>query len=316
MKLGYCDILTEEQSKKVVQSVDKLEKLWIRRAPVPMDFFTVGAVTYMEGVTSIGKYHKHREVLNPVLKKHFGWVYDILCEKFSELLGDPVELDDKLAYPGFHVFGHKPGQVSAPECAERFTKPLASLHVDIQYRDHMPIWKTYGEYDLEEPFSFTLPLELPTHGGGLFVWDWMNMDKEMIAKFNFQSNSDKDATLKDFMTHAEDVDFKNRPEFYDSNPALQHTLERVTTTADEFIKGVGDPRDSEDFWDNGSIPMKYDPIYDTKPMVMPYTVGESCYHTGHVLHQIVPGYKLTPGDRRVTLQGHAVRCDGIWRLYF
>ena len=31
---------------------------------------------------------------------------------------------------------------------------------------------------LEDTLSFTLPLELPKHGGGLFVWDWMNMDDE------------------------------------------------------------------------------------------------------------------------------------------
>ena len=53
MRLGYLDILDDEQSKKAVDLEDKIEKLWIRRAPVPMDFFTIGAVTYMEGVTSI-----------------------------------------------------------------------------------------------------------------------------------------------------------------------------------------------------------------------------------------------------------------------
>ena len=81
MRLGYLDILNDEQSNKAVELVDKIEKLWIRRAPDPMDFFTVGAVTYMEGVTSIKKYHRHRILLNPVLKKHFTWLYDILIEK-------------------------------------------------------------------------------------------------------------------------------------------------------------------------------------------------------------------------------------------
>jgi len=30
----------------------------------------------------------------------------------------------------------------------------------------------------------------------------------------------------------------------------------------------------------------------------------------------VPGYKLDIWDRRVTLQGHGVKCDGVWKLYF
>ena len=314
MRLGYLDILDNEQSKKAVDLVDKIEKLWIRRAPDPMDFFTIGAVTYMEGVTSIKKYHRHRTLLNPVLKKHFTWLYDILIEKLSAEVGK-CELFDVLAYPGFHVFGHKPGKPTHPDCAERFCKPLASLHVDIQYRDHADVWKTFREVDLEDTLSFTLPLELPKYGGGLFVWDWMNMDDGMIAKFNFQSNSDKDATLQRFMSHASNVDFKNRPEFFE-NPAFVSTLERVTGGADEFIQNTKDPRESKDFWENGSLPVQYDPIYDSAPMVVPYKIGQMFYHTGHVLHQIVPGYKLDVWDRRITLQGHGVKCDGVWKLYF
>ncbi len=276
--LGYIDVLNDEQSNQTIKLVDKLEKVWIRRAPVPMDFFTVGACTYLEGVENIAKYHKHRRVMNPVLMKHFTWLYDILVEKLSTVFG-PVEVVDELAYPGFHVFGHKPGQVSHPECAKRFEKPLASLHVDIQYREHKCYWNTYDEVDFEETLSFTLPVELPKNGGGLWLWDWVNMDEEWISKFNFQDDSQKDATIKDFM---KDVD----------------------------------PRENKEFWENGSLPFEYNHIYDTKPMVVPYEVGKLFYHTGHVLHQIIPGYKLQVGDRRMTLQGHGIKCDGIWKLYF
>ena len=105
--LGYIDVLNDEQSKETIRLVDKLEKVGIRRAPNPMDFFTVGACTYLEGVENIAKYHKHRRVMNPVLMKHFTWLYNILVEKLSTVFG-PVEVVDELAYPGFHVFGHKP----------------------------------------------------------------------------------------------------------------------------------------------------------------------------------------------------------------
>ena len=37
---------------------------------------------------------------------------------------------------------------------------------------------------------------------------------------------------------------------------------------------IMDPRESKEFWDNGSLPLEYNPIYDTKPMVVPYTVGK------------------------------------------
>ena len=40
--LGYINVLSEDQSQETIKLVEKLEKVWIRRAPVHMDFFTVG----------------------------------------------------------------------------------------------------------------------------------------------------------------------------------------------------------------------------------------------------------------------------------
>ena len=68
-------------------------------------------------------------------------------------------------------------------------------------------------------------------------------------------------------------------------------------------------QESREFWDNGSLPLQYNPIYDSAPLVVPYKVGQMFYHTGHVLHQIVPGYDLQPDDRGL-LQGHGIKCDG------
>lgn len=47
-----------------------------------------------------------------------------------------------------------------------------------------------------------------------------------------------------------------------------------------------------------------------------YRVGEMVLFMLPLLHQIAPVQSLTPNDRRVTLQGHGLRCDGVWRLYF
>ena len=46
-----------------------------------------------------------------------------------------------------------------------------------------------------------------------------------------------------------------------------------------------------------------------------YVAGEVLFHDGLLLHQIgaVP---VVPGDLRVALQGHALLCDGVWRLYW
>jgi hypothetical protein len=48
----------------------------------------------------------------------------------------------------------------------------------------------------------------------------------------------------------------------------------------------------------------------------PYTPGVLVTHSGHVLHQIAPVSSVDPDDERITLQGHAVRCERQWILYW
>jgi hypothetical protein len=47
-----------------------------------------------------------------------------------------------------------------------------------------------------------------------------------------------------------------------------------------------------------------------------YKLGHLVIHTGHFLHQIAPAERVEPGDERITLQGHAMRCGGRWLLYW
>ena len=269
MDIGSIEVLDDEQSKKVVEFVDNLEKIWVRREPDPIDFFTIGACTYQDGVADIKHYHRYKELVNPILMDDFSWLYRVVVEKFSKIIG-PIELVNELGYPGFHVFGHKPNCASHPICTEAFQKPSASLHFDHQYEEHTDYWDKFDDVDLKETFSFTLPVELPKNGGGLWIWGNQNVNK-----------LDESSVFKRYM--------------------------------DYF-----DPRYDRDFWHNKTSPAlsEYDPIYDDKPIVLPYKVGRAHYHLGPVWHQIMPGYKLSDTDRRISLQGHGVKCDGVWRFYF
>ena len=47
-----------------------------------------------------------------------------------------------------------------------------------------------------------------------------------------------------------------------------------------------------------------------------YAPGVLTYFIGHLIHQIPAANPLKATDRRITLQGHGIKCDGIWRLYF
>ena len=50
--------------------------------------------------------------------------------------------------------------------------------------------------------------------------------------------------------------------------------------------------------------------------VHPYREGFCALHSGHLVHQIAPIPQTKDGEARITLQGHALLCDGVWRLYW
>ena len=52
------------------------------------------------------------------------------------------------------------------------------------------------------------------------------------------------------------------------------------------------------------------------PIRHPYVVGGLSLHSGHQLHQIGEIDHVDPDDERITLQGHALFVDGLWKLYW
>lgn len=54
----------------------------------------------------------------------------------------------------------------------------------------------------------------------------------------------------------------------------------------------------------------------TRCAAIQYALGRLVLHNGHMLHQIAGVPKISVSDERITLQGHGVFADGIWRLYW
>ena len=46
-----------------------------------------------------------------------------------------------------------------------------------------------------------------------------------------------------------------------------------------------------------------------------YSLGELNLDSGMIFHQIAP-MTLEPSEARLTLQGHAIKCDDTWRCYW
>ena len=53
-----------------------------------------------------------------------------------------------------------------------------------------------------------------------------------------------------------------------------------------------------------------------EPEYQGYTLGELFVHDGSHLHSIASDRKMVSGESRVTYQGHAIRVDGEWQLYW
>lgn len=48
----------------------------------------------------------------------------------------------------------------------------------------------------------------------------------------------------------------------------------------------------------------------------PYSVGRLVVHSGHHVHQIAPMVHPKKDDKRITLQGHGILCEGMIQIYW
>jgi len=248
---------TEEDCNKIETTVDNLDKLWINRSCTRRfsyenqmhisraPFWTLGAVSYLDHVKSSDQYDKHRDYLNPVLLKKFNWIYESSAKDCKENLANLSSLMGFLLILVF-IFFCKSGTTIEPEYIKMFEQPLGSVHVDVQWEEHHDYWNTFDKVNLEDTLSFTVPIKLPSGGGGLYTW----ADEVNPYSFNYTTNENKLAELE--------------------SPAIPNL----------------------------------------------YTEGEMIYFIGHLLHQMMPGVNVQPTDRRITVQGHGQKCDGVWRLYW
>ncbi|WP_427158674.1 hypothetical protein ACQFX9_22600 [Aliinostoc sp. HNIBRCY26] len=155
--LTQIELLTEEESRKVYQTVHELKENWIQRHPL-LPFYTLGLASYIDVPQDKPGYYKQAKYHNSILRDRLGWLYTKLANILEEHLQAPITYPENLALPGFHIF------LSHPV----FTQPVGSIHFDKSYMFH---WEPTKDVDFSHPISFTLTISLPKNGGGLNVWD-------------------------------------------------------------------------------------------------------------------------------------------------
>jgi hypothetical protein len=149
------DLFTEHECAELRDRVLDSRAHWITRG---LQFYTLGAASYLDAAVNREQYDTAVARLNPVLTQDFADVYARLVDFFQGLLRQPVSVDSDLALPGFHVF----------EFGGRYRDPLQIVeraHFDLQ-------WTLLRPADLApQTMSFTVPIELPSGGGAMQLWN-------------------------------------------------------------------------------------------------------------------------------------------------
>ena len=151
------DLLTEEECLATRSLVHDLKEFWIQRNP-DLPFYTLGAASPYDIPKNRQGYYLKAQYYNSILYNHFAWLYECIANTLKNYLKTPVCYPKQLALPGFHIFlAHK-----------TFEHPMGAIHCDKSYMFH---WQLSENIDFNNPISFTLPVCLPKHGGGMYTWD-------------------------------------------------------------------------------------------------------------------------------------------------
>lgn len=154
------EVLTTDECHRARSIVHELKPLW------DDERYRLGSgISYYKPAAL---YYAASKQMNPVLKKHFSWMYEKLLEAFSTAFGCNVKFRDDLALPGFNIYC---GPVD-------FSTVAYNVHVDLQYLDLN--WEPEGSIDLDTTMSFTIPIVSPIHGTGLNIWDVTQMSGEEL----------------------------------------------------------------------------------------------------------------------------------------
>ena len=155
------------------------------------------------------------------------------------------------------------------------------LHYDGQWWYARKFFKEkFEKIDFRNQLSYTFSIKLPHSGAGIAMW---NLPKEFNDKANALKNGEK-------------------------------IIERYENV--QYVKDIQKLKNLEQPW-------KYDELFNAEgdlgkyiPHVIPHLEGHAFWYHGMVMHQMILGQNFKKGDYRITFQGHALKCDGKWRLWW
>lgn len=151
--------LSAETAASIAKTVRDAERFWIRRHPTAPSY-TLGAACYLDVPSEgIQTYYRRTTTGNGLLRARFGALYDELPRALERIFGEEFRYTSRYALPGFHVFRGGDG----------FELLEPKIHFDLQDLDLD--WDDDGARPEDTRISFTVPVEMPASGAGLWVWD-------------------------------------------------------------------------------------------------------------------------------------------------
>jgi hypothetical protein len=138
-------LLSASECRRVESSVLALEENWRGDDSV---LRTLGSPAY-RNVDDMPVYFAHAAQDNPLLREHFGWLYERVFNLLEWVLDVPVVLAADAALPGFHILDTSSAY------------PGGGLHVDSAHEAlGLPAFS-----EITDNVAFTLPVGLPCEAG-------------------------------------------------------------------------------------------------------------------------------------------------------
>jgi hypothetical protein len=291
LNLGVVKILTDDETKKVEQGVYDCVHLWKGREnwhpvnDVPrynediesyMHYSTLGATLYMDASDNGWSYYEKHK---DITNRVLDKKFDWVYQKLIEALTPHVgecSLESGLARPGFHIYQFE----DAPDPR----KHHRCLHMDGQFFYALKFLKEkYGRViDIKEPLSFTFTITRPSRGSAIGFWglpDRLKRVSEDIQK-----------------RYPHDIIERYQNVEYVEEIQKQRAIERPWKY-ELFLPGCGD-------------------LEQYIPTIIPHTPGNSFFYSGMIIHQMILGDSFKKGDTRITLQGHGVKVNGKYKLFW
>ena len=169
------------------------------------------------------------------------------------------------------------------EDAPNSRKHHRCLHYDAQWWYGKQFFKeNFKEIDYRNQLSYTFSIKLPHNDAAIALW---NLPREYHRK----ANDIKYMIYRDIIGRYENL---------------------------EYVKEIKKNTTLEEPWKFKLFDDDCGDLEQYIPIVVPHIEGHSFWYSGMIMHQMILGDNFRKGDYRITFQGHGLKCDGKWRLWW